>query len=121
MSCCGKKCGCPQKKIGLCGGKNSFSETELELLKILEEVLYLPIIKRKDDMPIFESKYDQKISQVALNLQQKGAIYIEFDAPLSNFEYESEFEQINQKGSIRLTNEYLNRVDFSLETRNLEV
>lgn len=102
--CCGACCrnsGCSG-----CGGALVFSEEEIELLRRFAEIPFLPVARRWDsDTPIYlEENADSelKMPQSITGLQQKQLIRIDYDYPLSNFDYKI-YRNYPIHGSMALT------------------
>lgn len=83
-----------------------FSEEEIELLRRFAEIPFLPVARRWDsDTPIYleeNANSELKMPQIITGLQQKQLIRVDYDYPLSNFDYKI-YRNYPVHGSMALT------------------
>lgn len=96
--CCGN-CGSCQPNQDL-----YLTEPELSLLHQFAQQPFWPVARRADDFnPVFLEGEDASVDQTALQLlAQKRLIRMDYDLPLSNFDYAS-YQAYPHKGSMALT------------------
>ena len=77
---------------GGCGGcarELSLTEGELEMLRTLSQISFLPIARKIDDAaPIYLEDSERSLEEYSLILQlleKKGLISLDFDQPLKNY------------------------------------
>lgn len=96
MNCCGAGCG---KALCLTPG-------EVNVLRQLAEIPFLPIARHADsEDPVFletQGTTNAENSQSLLWLQWKGLVSLDYDMPLSGFDY-SAYDAYPVHGSIALT------------------
>lgn len=107
MSCCGSKCSsCSGCCGGGCGGELFLTQTELELLGRFAQIPFLPVGSKGDrEEPLYreEDKYTPaEYTQTLLWLKLKGLITIDYDLPLTGFDY-ANYADCRLKGSMALT------------------
>lgn len=99
---CGRCCG----NCGSCRPNNDLylTEPELSLLQRFAQQPFWPVARRADDLnPVFLEGEDASTDQTALQLlAQKRLIRMDYDLPLSNFDYAS-YQSYPHKGSMALT------------------
>lgn len=104
-SCTGNCAAC-----GGCGGCTGnvleLTEEELEFLKLLAQIPFLPVVrKREDPTPVYpegEMQQQERYSLILRCLEKKGLISLDFDKPLKN-RTESGWEAYPIQGSMALT------------------
>ncbi len=108
MSLCEQNGGCG-RCCGSCGGCQPnndlyLTEPELSLLQQFAQQPFWPVARRADDLnPVFLEGKDTSSDQAALQLlAQKRLIRIDYDLPLSNFDY-ALYQAYPHKGSMALT------------------
>lgn len=98
---CGGNCG----SCGGCGGI-SLTEPELDLLRELGQIPFLPVARRADSMePVYleESPYTPDSCTLILqNLEAKGLIDMDYSCPLKGFDY-AEYAGFPVHGTVALT------------------
>ncbi len=111
MSSCGQTGGCGSccGSCGSCGGcKPSndlyLTEPELALLQKFAEQPFWPVARRADNLdPVFLDCDSPENAKNALQaLEQKRVIRIDYDLPLTNFDYTA-YQVYPHKGSMALT------------------
>lgn len=150
--CCGQSCGCPRKVEGLCGGckgngcnhykkvldLTDITDEEQYFINLLEEFCYLPIweVRGIDVLPIFIEKETQTLEEtiffakVLTKLEKQGVLSLDYEIPLTNYDYEKEFAiesflksqnenctSIRRQGSMALTQEYFLNIDDCYEDK----
>ena len=87
-SCCGNCGNCGG--CGGCGNQLELTQGEIEMLRNLEQIPFLPIARRTDDVtPVYLEEQDRSAEEYSLILQcleKKGLISLDFDKPLTNFD-----------------------------------
>ncbi len=82
--------GCEACK-GCCGGCGALvlAPAEVEMLKMLAQIPFLPVARRADSpAPIYLGEEEPEESSLVLEcLEKRGLISIDFDQPLSGFAY----------------------------------
>jgi hypothetical protein len=96
MSKCGKCCG----SCGSCGGNTlELTEGELNILRQLGQIPFLPVGRKSDDMtPI----YPEDAALILQCLEKRELITIDYDAPLKGF-HDATYDACPVKGSFALT------------------
>ncbi len=95
MSKCGKCCG----SCGSCGNALELTEGELNMLRQLGQIPFLPVGRKADDMtPV----YPENASLILQCLEKRELITIDYDAPLKGF-HDPIYDACPVKGSIALT------------------
>jgi hypothetical protein len=98
-ACCGGGC-------GGCGDALELTREELELLGRFAQLPFLPVARRWDsEEPIClegEGRSAAELAPVITALQRKRLIRIDYDLPLSNFDYGA-YEGFPARGSMALT------------------
>ena len=98
MSCNGYCASCPG-----CARELELTETELEFLKTLGEVAFLPVARTMGDLtPIYPEKPEEDFSLLLQCLEKKGLISLDYDKPLRQFD-ESAYAAYPIRGSMALT------------------
>ena len=94
---------------GGCGGCHSalyLTEPEILILETLGEVAFLPVARRVDTMEpmCFESLgyASEDVSRILEHLSLKGLVSLDFDKPLTNFDYTA-YVGYPLHGSVALT------------------
>ena len=102
-ACCGSS-GC-----GGCGGGGGaleLTQRELDLLRRFAQLPFLPVARRWDaETPIYLEdgpEQAESFSAAVAGLQQKRLIRVDYDLPLSNFDYAA-YGQYPCRGSMALT------------------
>ena len=89
-----------------CHGTIMLLKEEIELLQRFAVTPFLPVVRQWDsDTPIYleeNTNMELKISQSITGLQQKQLIRVDYDYPLSNFDYEI-YRNYPIHGSMALT------------------
>ncbi|MGM9521450.1 MAG: hypothetical protein ACI3VB_03115 [Oscillospiraceae bacterium] len=96
---CGSCCGMA------CSGDLELSERELDLLQELSQTPFLPVVQRMgDELPLYPDSTlsHEECSAVLLSLSGKGLIRIDYDIPITNFDY-TPFDNSFLHGSMALT------------------
>ena len=97
-ACCGGSC-------GGCGGELVLTQPELDLLRRLAQIPFLPVARRADgETPVYlEDGADAAVfSSAILGLYQKQLIELDYDIPLINFDYRA-YAPYPCRGSMALT------------------
>lgn len=97
-ACCGGSC------TG-CGGTLLLTQREIDLLLCLAQIPFLPVARQAgSDLPVCleEEVGGPEASEIIRALQQKGLIRLDYDLPLSNFDYAA-YQSCPVKGSMALT------------------
>ena len=98
-ACCGGDC------TG-CHGTLQLTQGEISLLLYFAQVPFLPVAKRRgSDEPVYledGEKPAEEMARIITALQQKRLIRLDYDLPLSNFDYAA-YEDCSAKGSMALT------------------
>jgi hypothetical protein len=96
-ACCGGSC-------TDCGGALLLSWEELELLRRFAALPFLPVARRWDsEEPVcLEDRPAQGMAQAIIGLYQKRLIRLDYDIPLTNFDYAA-YEGYPVRGSMALT------------------
>lgn len=104
MSGCGD-CG----SCGSCGGcarELTLTAAEVEMLRDLGQIPFLPIARRADSMdPVYledDRHSPEEYSLILQCLEKKGLISLDFDRPLANFD-DSAYGAYPIRGSMALT------------------
>ncbi len=102
--CTGGKSGCGS--CGGCAGELELTEGEVVLLEQLEEIPFLPVARRADDMtPYFledDAYLPETYSLILQCLEKKRLISIDYDKPLAGFDGEV-YRRYPVHGSMALT------------------
>lgn len=98
-ACCGGDC------TG-CGGTLWLTQGEIALLLQFAQIPFLPVARRRDsDEPLYlgdGEKTPEEMARVITGLQQKRLIRLDYDMPLSNFDYGAYGDRCD-RGSMALT------------------
>lgn len=111
-------------KHGCCGGYRGelvLTPPELELLRRLAQIPFLPVTRRADgETPVFleDGADPEAFSAAILGLQQKQLIELDYDIPLENFDYQA-YARYPCRGSIALTARGQTTVEF-LEIQGID-
>lgn len=101
MSCCGN-CG----KCSGCAGSLELTQDEMEFLRYLGQVAFLPVARSMGDLtPVYLEDGQEKQAENALLLQcleKKGLISLDFDQPLKGFPMD-DYAAFPIHGSMALT------------------
>lgn len=103
-SCCGS-CGSCSASCGSCGGREMFlSQQEIDILKLLAEVAFLPAARRPDTMEPHcrEPGFPEDGGPWLEAMERKRLVSIDWDKPLKNFDY-SAYTGLRVHGSFALT------------------
>ena len=121
MSCGGNCGGC----YG-CGGSLELSRKEMDFLRLLGQVAFLPVARKMgDEQPVYledGAEHQQENALILLLLERKGLISLDYDHPLTGACWQA-YEGYPIRGSIALTNrgqqvlELLEYQGFSEEDR----
>lgn len=100
MGNCGGNCGACQG----CGRELVLTEKEIEFLKILGQIPFLPVARKAEDpAPVYLEEGDrEEMSLVLQCLEKKGLISLDFDKPLRGFG-ERNYAAYPIRGSMALT------------------
>ena len=97
---CGNCCG------GGCGRELVLTPGEVAMLLRLAEIPFLPVARRRDgEEPVYLEEQEQTVaeySEILSWLHLKGLISLDYDLPLSNFDYAADAAYPVQ-GSMALT------------------
>lgn len=120
---CGTNCAsCSGCCGGGCGGELFLTEIEVELLSRFAQIPFLPVGSRGDRKePLYreESSHSEgDYTQNLLWLKLKGLITIDYDLPLTGFDYAA-YPDCRLKGSMALTSAGQRTVEL-LEIQGLE-
>lgn len=103
---CAGGCGGCGASCGGCGGELVLTVGEIQILRTLGQIPFLPIARRADSMePVYLEETELPASQYSLILQcleKRGLISLDFDRPLSNFDG-SAYAAYPIQGSMALT------------------
>lgn len=114
-ACCGGNC------CG-CGRGLELTGPEIDLLRRFAQIPFLPVARRRDgEEPVYleDGPEAAEASGAAiLGLRQKQLIRLDYDIPLSNFDY-SDYGQYPCQGSMALTARGQEVLDL-LEIRGIE-
>ena len=96
-TCCGNCSSCSG-----CARELTLSEAEIEFLRRLGEVAFLPVARKLGDLtPIYpETDAEENISLILALLEKKGLISLDYDKPLTGFDGYGDYPL---KGSMALT------------------
>ena len=102
-------CGSCSGNCGSCGGCAKallLTQGEMDMLRLLGQIPFLPIARRADDMvPVYLEDGTEKKEQYSLILQvleQKGLVSLDYDRPLPHADL-SAYAAYPVKGSMALT------------------
>ena len=99
---CGGKCG----SCGGCANQLELTDGEIRMLQTLEQIPFLPVARRADDMtPIYLEEKQYTVEEYSLILQcleKKGLISLDYDQPLTNFDHTA-YAAWPVRGSMALT------------------
>ena len=105
MSGCGGCCG----SCGSCGSSGGCMELtlgEIEMLRLLSQIPFLPVARRMgDDTPVYledSEKAPEEYSLILQCLEKRGLISIDYDQPLKSFD-DSAYAAYPIRGSFALT------------------
>ena len=86
-----------------CGKSLSVTAQELELLRLLGQIPFLPVGRHREDMtPVFPENPDRQTSLALTCLEKKGLITIDYDSPLSGTD-PADYGRLPVRGSMALT------------------
>lgn len=89
-----------------CGKSLSLTEAEIEMLRTLAQIPFLPVARRADsETPVYledEKHTKEEYSMILACLEKKGLISLDFDKPLSGFD-DSAYKAYPIRGSMALT------------------
>ena len=99
--------GCGHDGCGACGGCGSaleLTEAEVKLLDRFAQMPFLPVARRWDsESPVYLADgFGEEYGNAILMLQQKRLIRLDYDIPLSNFDYKG-YEAYPCQGRMALT------------------
>ena len=105
-ACCGGSCsGCGGSCSG-CGGTLQLTQGEIDLLFRFAQIPFLPVARQAgSEQPVCledGEAHKEELSRIISALSQKGLIRLDYDLPLSNFDY-SEYRDFPLRGSMALT------------------
>ena len=99
MSGCGGCC-------GNCGSCMELTLGEIEMLRLLSQIPFLPVARRMgDDTPVYledSEKSREEYSLILQCLEKRGLISIDYDKPLKSFD-DSAYAPYPIRGSFALT------------------
>ena len=122
--------GCGQKHCGACcggscsgcGGTLQLTQGEIDLLFCFAQIPFLPVaLEEKSGQPVFLEEGEARAAQLSpiiSALSQKGLIRLDYDLPLSNFDYRK-YRAFPRCGSMALTAAGLQAVE-QLEIQGIE-
>ncbi len=98
-NCCGECSSCSG-----CGRELVLTQREIDFLKILGQIPFLPVARKMDDpAPVYlEEGETEEMSLLLQCLEKKGLISLDFDRPLKGFD-ESAYASYPIRGSMALT------------------
>ena len=97
MGTCGGNCG----SCGGCARELVLSEAEIDFLRRLGEVAFLPVARKMGDLtPFYPEDGPENMSLILEVLEKKGLISLDYDKPLAGFDGYSDYPV---KGSMALT------------------
>lgn len=103
------KCGSCGGNCGSCSGcanQLELTQGEIDMLRNLEQIPFLPIARRLDDaVPIYLEEQARPVGEYSLILQcleKKGLISLDFDKPLTRFD-DAAYAAYPIRGSMALT------------------
>jgi len=118
MSCNGNCGGCSG-----CAKALVLTEAEIDMLKKLGQIPFLPVARKTDDMtPVYLEDSDctqEEYSLVLQALEQKGLISLDYDAPLTGADM-SAYKGFPVQGSMALTGRGQTVLDM-LELQGIEM
>lgn len=82
-----------------CARELSLTNNELDVLRLLGQIPFLPIARRPDSMTPSCLECDGIVLE---HLERKGLVSLDYDAPLGGFDY-SAFPGLKVHGSMALT------------------
>ncbi len=98
MSCngnCGSCSGCAREL--------ELTESELEFLKILGEVAFLPVARNMGDLnPVYSENTAEEFSLLLQCLEKKGLVSLDYHLPLKGYSH-PEYDRFPIRGSMALT------------------
>lgn len=116
---CGRCCGgsCPGSCAG-CSSVISLTEDEVRLLDEFKQFSFLPVASKSEGKPVYikedpDDKSDH--SEIIIALRNKRLISIDYDLPLSNYDY-ANYAGCSNFGSMALTElgqDVVNQIDVS--------
>lgn len=81
---CSGHCG----SCGGCAGSLVLTWKEVEFLRLLGQVAFLPVVRKASDMvPVYPESSDPECSPVLECLEKKGLIDLDYRMPLAGFDY----------------------------------
>lgn len=100
---CGNRCGgC----CGSCGRELVLTPGEIAMLRRFAEIPFLPVARRRDgEEPVYLEEGErpaEEYSEILSRLALKGLISLDYDLPLSNFDYAA-YAPYPVQGSMALT------------------
>ena len=105
MSNC-NSCGGNCAACGGCAGALELTAGEIDLLKLLGQIPFLPVARRMDDAtpvyPVDDSRGGEEDSLILQCLEKKGLISLDFDKPLKGLD-DSAWRGYPIRGSMALT------------------
>ncbi len=91
------------------------SQQEINLLFRFSQVPFLPVAMNDGtSLPVYSDDdldFSSSCGEAILGLAQKGLIRLDFDLPLTNYDYTA-YERYNHKGSMALTAKGQNALDL---------
>lgn len=84
MGACRGNCG----SCSSCGKELELTEQEIELLKELGQIPFLPVVRKMDQaIPVFPGRENAGMSLVLQCLEKKGLISLDYEIPLQGYPY----------------------------------
>ena len=106
MSECKGSCGSCCGKCGGCGSAMVLAPEEIDMLRLLGQIPFLPVARRADSLtPIYLEEgplSPEEYSRVLQCLEKRGLISLDYDQPIKGA-YSSAYDGYPIKGSIALT------------------
>ena len=86
-----------------CGKQLELSVQEISFLNLLEQIPFLPVARRADDMtPVYLEETGEDYSLILACLEKKGLVDLDYHTPLGGFDY-SAYKAYPLRGSMALT------------------
>ena len=106
MSECKGRCGSCCGKCGGCGSAMVLALEEIDMLRLLGQIPFLPVARRADSLtPVYLEEGElspEEYSRVLQCLEKRGLISLDYDQPIKSA-YSPAYDSYPIKGSIALT------------------